>query len=984
MAEITSRIQAWADELNADPKWTAALNQTFDAIGFTEDYISRARTSAKCVPLHVKDSIWGMIEVDSSSVVLLNCPLLQRLRSISQLGFAFLTYPTARHSRFEHSLGVYYVVNRLTESFAVTAKAESNRDADVVAVALTDDEARLVRHAALLHDTGHAAFSHASERVFEKYKKLFRVGPFTVEEFKRSMQLHLHELLDPSRKAAERGSRLAEALSVAVVMSNRFAHFYARYVQPCSAGSSRESLGIISALIMGRPPKSKNRALSQIISGAIDADKIDYMTRDARACGISLGVDVSRVFLRAGVYDIRSSDKLADLAVSEEIKETPVKIFVIDQSGTDTLEELGLGRVSMYARVYHHQFSRNIERQYEELLVLVQQSGYDNGRYSDFLQLFSLPEDVVLHTLRSDPAVPAEVRQRAMMLANRELNKRAGCYGITDFRKNSHEILDEKSTGTRAIEREIKETIEKINLQDVASEKTLVQQIISECQEIRKRLLDQRIESEELPREPAPRSLWIIPQPAAKDYLLGRAFVLTSDRTVKQTEARLASYLDAGAIPSQRGYLIADHDWRYIASLAFQQAIYKFDRRTYHVNFTLVGKQTQILGLHRPVLDLSSSAHRCKLRTERLEEIQRRLAMVGYYDASPALVTYKHSEVIKRVQKRFATFESEGGWKVSEHSVKSFLEQFPPRLRDAAVKLLDDIEYLDNKQIAINLCIAIDKIRVPDIKYHLVPFTPSSGELLRTIIRGNYDKNPDVTIYATLIDALSAMEKQRITEKSRHQIIFFDDHIASGTQAKAQLCAWMEDDKKVRNASDSGTNDNIIKFQTDENIFKAPLTKRQKQILLKLPISFAFCVALQDGKKRLQETAAQFHLKLGPHAIQNARDLENTSGKGIVEENLRTFLQEVGHGVYSYNRKSTHPNEDPAARSAKVKKRALGYDDLEGLIVTFMNVPSSTYTALWCPGYYFPRGCDPNDMNNALPWQPLFIRRGALAYSVLG
>lgn len=983
MSDLLVRIKAWASELNAHAEWASALNQAFDAIGFTEGYVARARTSTQCVPLHIKDNVWGMIEVDPTSVVLVNSPLLQRLRSISQLGFTFLTYPTAHHSRFEHSLGIYYVVRRLIDSFDSTARAETRPDADVVAVALSEDESLLVRHAALLHDTGHAAFSHASERIFEKYKKRFKIGPFSVEEFKRRMQFHMHGLNSPGQKSVARGSKLAEALTVALLMSERFTRFYERCVSP----GGGENLAKIGALVMGRPPTPKNRALSQIISGAIDADKIDYMTRDARACGIPLGVDVSRVFLRAGVYDVRSKEKLTELAESEDFKEPPVKIFVIDQSGTDTLEELGLGRVSMFSRVYHHQFTRNIERQYEELLLSVERNAYANGRYSDFLRLWSLPEDVVLHSLRSDNEAPPEVAERASLLANRELSKRASCYGINEFRKSLPEILNDQDVGTKALEKEISETISQINTHDKDGTSPLVEQVSTECQTIKERLDSLPHATNELPSGKRPRDLWIIPQPESRDYQLGRAFVLTADRTVKQTEARLASYLDAGAIPSQRGYVLVEHDWRYIAALAFQQTVYKGYRRNYTVNLQPAGSSNSVTinAYHRPVLNLSSTAHRCKLHLDRLEAIQQRLANTGYYDDAPTLVSYKDTEVIRRIQKQFATFQSQGGWLITENSVKRFLEQFPPQLRDAAVRLLGSIEYLDNVSITKYLEKAIGRLRVPNRKYHLVPFTPSSGQLLRTIIRSHYDQSPETVVHATLEEALStiAQTRGRNGKRQEHQIIFFDDHVASGTQASAQLHVWMKN-SKPSNRVDAATTGTAAPVPTDENIFKVPLSTAHQTLLAKIPISFAFCVALQAGKQRIFDAATELDLQLGTDAVQSARDLAEVSGKNSTDADLREFLRTVGRGVIEYYRQRTRPDEDEPRRRAKIQNRALGYDDLEGLVVTFMNVPSSTYTALWCPGYYCPAGSVSHDEHSALPWQPLFLRRGALDYVVLG
>ena len=64
-----------------------------------------------------------MIEVEPGDSWLLDCPLFQRMRHVRQTGFTYLTYPNAQHTRFEHSLGVYFVVKRLLATFRRTREA---------------------------------------------------------------------------------------------------------------------------------------------------------------------------------------------------------------------------------------------------------------------------------------------------------------------------------------------------------------------------------------------------------------------------------------------------------------------------------------------------------------------------------------------------------------------------------------------------------------------------------------------------------------------------------------------------------------------------------------------------------------------------------------------------------------------------------------------------------------------------------------------
>jgi HD superfamily phosphohydrolase len=100
----------------------------------------------------IKDPVHGYVEVEKFALALLDSPALQRLRYIKQLGFSYLVYPGANHTRFEHSLGTMFLADVACRRFG-----------------LLDDERRLVVAAALLHDIGHGPFSHASEPLMEKF-----------------------------------------------------------------------------------------------------------------------------------------------------------------------------------------------------------------------------------------------------------------------------------------------------------------------------------------------------------------------------------------------------------------------------------------------------------------------------------------------------------------------------------------------------------------------------------------------------------------------------------------------------------------------------------------------------------------------------------------------------------------------------------------------------------------------------------------------
>ncbi|WP_254840824.1 HD domain-containing protein [Natronomonas marina] len=132
----------------------------------------------------IKDSVHDHIAVEGVAEDLLDTPAVQRLRRIKQLGTAELVYPSANHTRFEHSLGVYHLATRALEHLGIGGQ-----------------QAERVRAAAILHDIGHSPFSHNIEglvarrtgRMHDEVGDLLESG-----EVARALALHD---IDPGRVA---------------------------------------------------------------------------------------------------------------------------------------------------------------------------------------------------------------------------------------------------------------------------------------------------------------------------------------------------------------------------------------------------------------------------------------------------------------------------------------------------------------------------------------------------------------------------------------------------------------------------------------------------------------------------------------------------------------------------------------------------------------------------------------------------------------
>ncbi|MGN7476903.1 HD domain-containing protein [Solibacillus silvestris] len=204
----------------------------------------------------------------------------QRLRRIKQLGTTYLVFHGAEHSRFNHSLGVYEIVRRIVDD---VFKGRKEWD---------ESERLLVLCAALLHDLGHGPFSHAFENVFETDH----------EYFTRRILLEDTEVNAVLRRVAPDFPE-----KVAQVIEKTY----------------------------------PNELVVSLISSQIDADRMDYLQRDAYYTGVSYGhFDMERIM---------------------RVMRPRENGVVIKESGMHAVEHYIMSRYQMYLQIYFHPVSRSAE-----------------------------------------------------------------------------------------------------------------------------------------------------------------------------------------------------------------------------------------------------------------------------------------------------------------------------------------------------------------------------------------------------------------------------------------------------------------------------------------------------------------------------------------------------------------------------------------------------------------------------------------------
>lgn len=200
----------------------------------------------------IRDPVWGYIYAPGPVLALIDTEDFQRLRNITQLGHVHLVYPGARHSRFEHSLGVYHLAKQFLQRLL-----DSNPP-----LTLEDEDIRVFVAATLLHDLGHYPFSHTLEDL----------KPFFVLHEERARQI-IEDEQGPIHR----------------VLTERF------QVDPIRVAN------VIDYENDTRDIPPRDLLLANILSGTLDPDKIDYLLRDSLFCGVPFGESVNRDRLIASI-----------------------------------------------------------------------------------------------------------------------------------------------------------------------------------------------------------------------------------------------------------------------------------------------------------------------------------------------------------------------------------------------------------------------------------------------------------------------------------------------------------------------------------------------------------------------------------------------------------------------------------------------------------------------------------------------------------
>jgi len=292
----------------------------------------------------IHDAVHGSIKVEEPLLSILETPEVQRMSNIRQLGLNYLVFPGANHTRLEHSLGVSHLAGIIGKNLN-----------------LKDDEIILLKIAGLLHDIGHAPFSHTLENyIIEKTgKNHMEIGNEIIKG-----------KLDIVGKDFMERKRIDEILNESGIDVSTITNIiYSKHNYPQTTLFQEE--------------KDEKFYLKNIISGDLDADQLDYLMRDSHYTGVGYGViDLPRI--------------LNTMMLKRNM-------IVYDKKGIEALESVVVARALMYSSVYFHKTARIAETM---LLRAVEHANIDP------LDIIKMNDSELISALMERDGYPREIALR--------------------------------------------------------------------------------------------------------------------------------------------------------------------------------------------------------------------------------------------------------------------------------------------------------------------------------------------------------------------------------------------------------------------------------------------------------------------------------------------------------------------------------------------------------------------------------------------
>lgn len=888
------------------------------------DYLVECIEAHKRVPLSASntknfyDPVWGTIEINEGEIIILDSPILQRLRHIKQLGLANLLYASADHSRFSHTLGVIQTADIMQKQIEKEMKKKG--------IPTDRDVNQILRLSAIFHDCGHMFCSHASERYFQKNPR------FSLYDEVETIRTEINNRISikPS---------LSELLSVLIVNSKAVR----KLLLTVNPGLNDASIvdGTIDIIvekiccyIWGYPYSEKLLPYAQIISGQIDADKLDYLKRDSYSTGVPAAVDMSRVFQKLRV--VKTDMEFEMKSTSEEDVETRYTL-AIAPAAINTVDQLIISRYMMFENVYFHQKTLTAENLLRYALEKLSIS--TDGLFDHFRNILILQDNDIIHT-QFDSIIRSNVTdfyikdqegydQACNILSNlakRKLFKRSVAF-------TNENLIDVGYKGLDFYSKVFKD--ENLNMQE----------------EFVRRVRQKTIESKKLLSESGffvnkdTDMLLIVAPDISNVNINSNLAIAEKNNKYRDMEFESDSWLKSRSSRKPQNYLVTYAEDRYIVYIVVEY----------------------ILLVHYGLLISDSIVYDEKDRKyiERMKDV---LADKGFYNDANAIApngeinnyNRKIEHLVKNKWKHYELISVDNGFgkEMDVTYLTTYVRQFYqfkdqigdfPLFVRGCFDLLERIRVISKKEIIDSMRSNLKKImQKENISFESLKIC-NIGNLQDGSAQMAYQINCINSEFKTRNTVMPLENALRFSEDGQ-AIVFIEDAFCSGMQILSVFEAYMGVPLDQR--------------QTKEEHVEE-LSEENKSKLKKSKLYFSFIMYNKDNESRFIERMKEIGLK---NVVIVAKEefpdkCFGDSGMNKKNEVLMKYFQAAGELLIKQKATDENGVRKENWSDERIRNSVLGYNDAQQLIVFAWNTPTYTLTPLWMQG-----------MVNGTEWIPLFPR----------
>ena len=395
----------------------------------------------------ILDPVHGLIRLTAEEVSVIDHPLFQRLRNVRQNGLLHLIFPSATHTRFEHSLGTLFTADALLtaifENSTVTSAKETTGVASIesnlegVAIDITAMNTatraklyRLTRLCGLVHDVGHGPLSHT----FDSFApRLATVRELASEAGNRALAKILARLTDLGPSDRRLSHEEVSCILFAIAWPGP---------EPVVLETSAALLGrkfyhlVVDSDLLPWIPFVHDI----LTSSPADADRMDYLERDSQSFGVSYGLFDRNRLLKSF------------LCYRSDVRGSPEFRLGIKRSGVRAVENFVQARFELFAQVYYHKTNRALELMLQEIAT-IGEGTVDLWQLSDLTGLVNryieLTDEHFMKLLRGEArldgvTVPTALQLMARAIGNRQLWKRVyDCRDLAEAKRLAAELASD-------------------------------------------------------------------------------------------------------------------------------------------------------------------------------------------------------------------------------------------------------------------------------------------------------------------------------------------------------------------------------------------------------------------------------------------------------------------------------------------------------------------------------------------------------------